>query len=104
MIWWNGMAFEDGVEDRVFSKVKGLPVECLCTGLLQYRGFITFVMGISDVISEYLDYKSFFEVPSVSFDPGTDSYGCVSDITIWDVNLVSIKYISVGGGEFILLA
>ena len=48
--------------------------------------------------------KGFFEVPSVPFDPGTDLYGCVSDVTIWDVKLVSIKYISVGGGEFILLA
>ena len=44
------------------------------------------------------------EVPSVLFDPEKDLYGYVSDITIWDVKLISFKYISVGGGEFILLA
>ena len=43
-------------------------------------------------------------MPSVLFEPRMDLYGCVSDVTIWDVKLVSIKYISVGGGEFILLA
>ena len=48
--------------------------------------------------------RASLEVPSVPFDPGTDLYGCVSDVTIWDVKLISIKYISVGGGEFILLA
>ena len=47
MIRRNGVAFEDGVEDRVFSKTNGLPVECLYTGLLRYRDFITLCDGDS---------------------------------------------------------
>ena len=34
------------------------------------------------------------EVPSVLFEPGTDLYGCMSDITLWDIKLIFIKYIS----------
>ena len=42
-----------------------------------------FVMGIADVTSEYPNLQGLLlEVPSVPFDPGTDLYGCVSDVTI----------------------
>ena len=65
---------------------------------------ISFVMGNFNGIVNTRIARASLEVPSVPFDPETDLYGCVSNITIWDVKLVSIKYISVGGGEFILLA
>ena len=48
--------------------------------------------------------RASLEVPSVLFEPGTDLYGYMSDITFWDIKLISFKYISVGGREFILLA
>ena len=48
--------------------------------------------------------RASLEVPSVLFELGTDLYGCGSDVTLRDVKQISFKYISVGGGEFILLA
>ena len=33
-IW---IVLKTGGEDRVFSKMKGQPIECLCTELLRYR-------------------------------------------------------------------
>ena len=62
------------------------------------------MMGSSIGIVNTRIARASFEVPSVPFDPGTELYGCVSDVTLCDVKLVSIECISVDGGEFILLA
>ena len=95
-----------GVEDRIFARAIGWPVDWLCTELLRYRVlhmwwgvrsglWIPKLQGLRPLLDE---------VPSVLFEPGTDLYGYVSDITFWDIKQISFKYISVGGGEFILLA
>ena len=39
--------------------------------------------------------RTSLEVPSVLFEPGTDLYGYVSDITFWEIEQISFKYISV---------
>ena len=56
MIRRNEIAFEDGVEDRGFSKAKGLSVECICTGLLRFRDFITFVI-VMDLFFKKISVK-----------------------------------------------
>ena len=102
MIRRNGIEFEDGVEDRVFLKTIGWPIDCLC--IVSYDMEISFVMGNFIGIVSTRIARASLEVPSVLFEPGTDLYGYVSDITFWDIKQISFKYISVGGGEFILLA
>ena len=72
--------------------------------LHRYGMEISFVMGNSIGIVNARIARASFEVPSVMFEPGRDLYGYVSDITFWDIKQISFKYISVGGGEFILLA
>ena len=60
MIRRNKITYEDGVEDRVFSKAKGLLVECLCMGLLEYKDFIIPCDGESDRNCGCRDCKGFF--------------------------------------------
>ena len=90
MLW---IAFEDRCEDRVFVKTIGWPIDCL--RIVSYDMEISFVMGNFIGIVDTRIARASLEVPSVLFEPGTDLYGCVSDITLWDVKLVSIKYISI---------
>ena len=63
---------------------------------------ISFVMGSFIGIVNTQIARASFEVPSILFEPGTDLYGYVSDITFCYIKQISFKYISVGGGEFIL--
>ena len=99
VVW---IAFEDRCEDRVFVKTIGWPIDCL--RIVSYDMEISFVMGNFIGIVNTRIARASSEVPSVLFEPGTDLYGYVSDITFWEIEQISFKYISVGGGEFILLA
>ena len=98
-----GQHLKTGVEDRVFARAMGWPVDWLCTELLRYRVLHMWwwirsglwISGLQGLLWKCLRFCSI---------PEQTCMDSMSDITNWDIKLISFKYISVGGGEFILLA
>ena len=55
-----GLHLMTDVEDRIFMKTEGLPLNISASADLRYRNVLSFVMGSPIVISEYPDCKDFF--------------------------------------------
>ena len=90
-----------GVEDRVFARAIEWPVDWLCTELLRYRVLHMWwwirsglwISGLQGLLCKCLRFCS---------SPEQTCMDSMPDITSWDIKPISFKYISVGGGEFIL--